>query len=101
MAIQRIPLWKENENWRARQQAMRSYMDNLNALTTNITSAGADRANGIAELVARATLKRVQAEAAAKSAKAEAARVQAAAEDKALQAVKERMNDLTKVNVVV
>jgi hypothetical protein len=101
MAIQKIPLWKENENWRARQQAMRGYMDNLNALTTSITSAGADRANGIAELVARATLKRVQAEAAAKSAKAAAESAQAAADDRALQAVKDRMTDLAKVDVTV
>lgn len=101
MAIQRIPLWKENENWRARQQAMRDYMDSMSALTTNITSAGADQASGIADLVAKATLKRIQAEAAAKSAKAQAEREQSAADDRALDALKDRMNDLTKVNITV
>ena len=101
MAIQRIPIWKENDNWRARQQAMRDYMDTLGALTTNITSAGADQASGLANLVGKATLKRVQAEAAAKAAKAQAESAQANADDKALEAVKDRMNDLTKVNVVV
>lgn len=101
MAIQRIPMWKENENWRARQQAMRDYMDTMSALTTNITSAGADQASGTADLVARATLKRVQAEGAAKSAKAQAERAQEAADDKALAALKDRMADYAKVNVTV
>lgn len=101
MAIQRTPIWKENENWRARQQSMRDYMDTLNALTTNMTSAGTDRASGMANLVARATVKRIQTEAAAKNVKTAAEAAQANADDKALQAVKDRMNDYTKVNVTV
>lgn len=101
MAVQRIPLWKENENWRLRQQQMRDYLDNINSLGTNLTSAGADQSSGLAELVAKATLKRVQAEAAAKSARAAVKQAQEAADDKALQAVKDRMKDLSKVNVVV
>ncbi len=101
MAIDRIPLWKENENWRARQQQMRDYLDNINSLGTNLTSAGADQSSGLAELVSKATLKRIQAEFVAKNAKAAAKEAQDTADNKALQAVKDRMKDLARVDVVV
>jgi len=101
MAIQKIPLWKENENWRNRQLAMRDYMDAMSQLTTNLTSAGSDQSSGIANIVAKAAMKRIQAEAAAKNAKSAAESAQAAANDKALQAIKDRMNEFTKVDVIV
>lgn len=102
MAIQKIPMWKENENWRARQQAMRDYMDSLGELTTSMTSAGADRATGMATIMTQAAIKRMKAEAAAKAARTAAASAQAAANEKALQAIKDRMSGYgTAVNVTI
>ena len=101
MAISQIPMWKENENWRARQQSMRDYMDTLSALTDNLTGAGGTQSEGTATLVTQAAIKRMKAEAAAKNAKTSAETAQQNADDKALQAVKDRMYDYTKVNVVV
>ncbi len=101
MAIQKIPLWKEAENWRNRQLAMRDYMDAMSQLTTNLTSAGSDQSSGIANIAAKAAMKRIQQQAAAKNAEDAAKKAQAAADEKALQAIRDRMNELTKVDVVV
>jgi hypothetical protein len=101
--IPRIPVWKEMENWRARQEAMRSYMDSLSAMSDTLSGAGADQANGLAELSAKAAAKRIQSEAAAKSAKYAADSAQSAADDKAMDRLKDLMADYVnnnKLNVI-
>jgi len=100
MPIQRIPMWKEMENWPARQEAMRSYMDSLSEMTTSLTSAGSNRSEGLATIVTQAAIKRMQAEAAARMAKTAAENAQAAADDKAIEKITDRMNDFVTNNKV-
>jgi len=101
MAISQIPIWKENENWRTRQQSMNDFMDNLNSLTDTLTGAGSSQSQGIATIVTQAAIKRMQAEAAARNAKTSAQSAQERADDKALQDLKDRMNGYASLNVTV
>lgn len=97
MPIQRIPVWKEMENWNARQRAMRDFMEANAALTDNLMSAGSVKADGMANLVASATVKRIQKEAAAKTAKHDAANAEAQARTMELDKLKSRMADYVKL----
>jgi hypothetical protein len=104
MAINNIPIWKENENRLARQQAMRSFMDANAEMTNNLMTAGSTQADGISEIVARVALKRIQAESAAKNVRDSAAKAETDARDKELAKIKERMQAYVTnntVNVVV
>lgn len=91
MWIQKVPMWKEMENWRARRQAVNDQLDTMAALTNNLQFAGANYYSTLANLGAEAALKRVQAAGKAKAAeKAEIAAKEAAAQKEA-DAVAERL----------
>jgi hypothetical protein len=97
MPIERIPVWKEMQNWHERQRAMRDFMEANAALTDSITSAGSTQAEGLATLVANATVKRLQKEAAEKTSKLDAANAESIAREQELEKIKARMADYVKL----
>ena len=99
-SINNIPIWKENENRIARQQAMHDFMDANAAIADTLTGAGTTQSEGLSEIVAQSALKRMKAEAAAKNAKQTAASAETAARDKELAKVKERIQGYLRVNIV-
>jgi hypothetical protein len=99
-SINNLPIWKENENRIARQQAMHDFMDANAAIADTLTSAGSTESEGLSEIVARSALKRMKTDAAAKSAKQAAATAETNARDKELAKVKERIQGYIRVNIV-
>ena len=99
-SINNIPIWKENENRIARQQAMHDFMDANAAIADTLTGAGSTESQGLSEIVAQSALKRMKATAAEKSAKQAAAAAETAARDKELAKVKDRIQGYLRVNIV-
>ncbi len=99
-SINNIPIWKENENRLARQEAMRSFLEANASMADSLTGAGSTQSEGLSEIVARMALKRMQAESAAKSAKQAVTTAETNAREKELAKVKERMQAYVTNNIV-
>ncbi len=91
MAINSVSFWKQNQNWRARQQELQDQLDLMSSLTDSMTSAGTTLSRGLATLAGQAAAKRVVEQAKAKSLAQTEAAEKAAAEEKAMEAVSARL----------
>lgn len=91
MGVNSVSFWKQNQNWRTRQQELQDQLDEMASLTDSMTSAGTTLSSGLATLAAQAAAKRVVEQAKVKSLQQTEAAEKAAAEEKAMEAVSARL----------
>lgn len=91
MWVQQVPVWKEIENWRARQQAIDEQISSLATVTESFSGAGSNYYTQLGNLSANAALKRVQDAAKAKQAEALEDAAKKAREQAEMDAIKERL----------
>ena len=100
MWVSQVPAWKELENWRAKQDAIKAQIEDTTSMITTMSDAGANYYATLAEISGQAALKRVTKAGEAQRAKAIADSQKAARDQAQIDAVKERLKVPDYVRVI-